>query len=131
VFIGAAAVADYSPAETQTHKTHKKNETLEIALEPTEDIIAEVRRRKADMVVVGFAAETQDMESSARGKMQKKGMDMIVANKVGGGEGFGPGLTTVTILEARKSAVTVGPVYKDEAASAIIDAVEGVVEGRK
>ncbi len=131
VFVGAAAVADYSPAETQAHKAHKKHEPVEIALEPTVDIIAEVRRRRAEMVVVGFAAETQDVEASAREKMDRKGMDMIVANRVGPTEGFGPGETTVTILVGRKSAATVGPVQKDEAASAIIDAVEGVVVGRK
>ncbi len=131
VFIGAAAVADYSPAETQAEKAHKKNEPVEIALEPTVDIIAEVRRRRPGMIVVGFAAETQDVEFSARGKMARKGLDMIVANKVGGGEGFGPGQTTVTILVGRDRAMTVGPAYKDEVASAIIDAVEGLVAGRE
>jgi phosphopantothenoylcysteine decarboxylase/phosphopantothenate--cysteine ligase len=125
VFIGAAAVADYSPAEAQAEKVHKKDERVEVTLEPTVDIIAEVRRRRPDMIVVGFAAETQDIEAGAREKMARKGLDMIVANKVSPGEGFGPGETTVSILELGKDAEEVGPVYKDEAASAIIDAVEG------
>ncbi len=84
VFIGAAAVADYRPATRQPGKMKKSGDggmTLELAQNP--DIIASVTARERRPFTVGFAAETEDLERHARDKLQRKRMDMIVANRVG------------------------------------------------
>ena len=90
VYIGAAAVADYAPAEVAPGKIKKKDEQLTLALVRTPDILAEVAvHERRPTVVVGFAAETHDVEFYARGKLEKKKVDMIAANRVGvSGSGF-------------------------------------------
>lgn len=90
VYIGAAAVADYAPAEIAPGKIKKKEEQLTLALVRTPDILAEVAvHARRPTVVVGFAAETHDVEFYARGKLEKKKVDMIAANRVGvSGSGF-------------------------------------------
>lgn len=90
VYLGAAAVADYTPAETLPQKIKKSGETLAITLVRTADILAEVAAHpQRPRLVVGFAAETQDMETYARDKLHRKGLDLIAANDVGRpGQGF-------------------------------------------
>lgn len=90
VYLGAAAVADYTPAETLPQKIKKSGETLAITLVRTADILAEVAAHpQRPRLVVGFAAETQDMEGYARDKLHRKGLDLIAANDVGRpGQGF-------------------------------------------
>ena len=90
IYLGAAAVADYTPAETLPQKIKKSGETLTIQLVRTADILAEVAAHpQRPRLVVGFAAETQDMESYARDKLHRKGLDLIAANDVGrAGQGF-------------------------------------------
>ncbi len=90
VYLGAAAVADYAPAETLGQKIKKSGETLTVTLVRTADILAEVAAHpQRPRLVVGFAAETQDMEAYARDKLQRKGLDLIAANDVGrAGQGF-------------------------------------------
>ncbi|MCX7598097.1 MAG: bifunctional phosphopantothenoylcysteine decarboxylase/phosphopantothenate--cysteine ligase CoaBC, partial [Armatimonadetes bacterium] len=130
IFIGAAAVADYTPEAPAAQKQPKSAQTYELRLVPTTDIIAEVRRRKPHLAVVGFAAETHDVEARAREKLQRKGMDMIVANEVGRDKGFGPGDTQLTIILADGASRQTGPVAKDEAASLVIDALEDLLRAR-
>lgn len=83
-YIGAAAVADYMPAETSAQKIKKQSaETLELRLVRTPDILAEVSRHpQRPRCVVGFAAETENLESYAEAKLREKGVDMIAANDV-------------------------------------------------
>ena len=90
VYLGAAAVADYAPAETLPQKIKKSGETLTLVLERTADILADVAAHpQRPRLVVGFAAETQDMEAYARDKLHRKGLDLIAANDVGrAGQGF-------------------------------------------
>lgn len=90
VYLGAAAVADYMPAETLPQKIKKSGETLSLVLVRTADILAEVAAHpQRPALVVGFAAETQDMEVYARDKLHRKGLDLIAANDVGrAGQGF-------------------------------------------
>ncbi len=90
IFIAAAAVADYRPAEISEQKIKKKDRTLEIALVRNVDILAEVAARDHAPFTVGFAAETEKLESHAREKLTRKRLDMIAANPVGGpSPGFG------------------------------------------
>jgi phosphopantothenoylcysteine decarboxylase / phosphopantothenate---cysteine ligase len=83
IYIGAAAVADYSPAIMQPEKIKKQAEQTTIILQKTKDILAEVAKLDKHPFTVGFAAETHDLEAYARDKLARKKLDMIAANWVG------------------------------------------------
>ena len=90
IFIAAAAVADYRPAEISEQKIKKKGRAMEIALVRNVDILADVAGRDHSPFTVGFAAETEKLERHAREKLTRKCLDMIAANPVGGpSPGFG------------------------------------------
>jgi len=90
VFIAAAAVADYRPAEPAAQKIKKTRQDLAIALVRNVDILAEVAARPHPPFTVGFAAETEALEANALDKLARKSLDMIAANPVGGEKlGFG------------------------------------------
>ena len=79
-----AAVADYRPAEPASEKIHKSEGDLILRLERTEDILLSLGRMKSrDQILVGFAAETEDLRQRALGKMERKNLDWIIANRVG------------------------------------------------
>ena len=89
VFISAAAVADYMPAHTEPRKIKKTAASISLELVRTPDIVSEVARHaQRPTLVVGFAAETNDVEKHALGKLQSKGLDLIAANDVAA-EGIG------------------------------------------
>ena len=99
IFIAAAAVADYAPVVTETDKIKKSAGTLSLELVRTRDILAEVAASRPRPFVVGFAAETTDMEGYARGKLERKGLDMIAGNRVGlPGSGFEADENAFTVL---------------------------------
>ena len=83
IFIGTAAVADYRPAEPRTQKIKKQADSLNIELVRNPDILADVAARDDRPFVVGFAAETDEVEHYARQKLENKNLDMIAANRVG------------------------------------------------
>ena len=83
IFIGTAAVADYRPRDVATDKVKKDSEAMTIELERTADILSSVKQQKPAAFCVGFAAETQDLEHYARGKLDNKGIEMVAANWVG------------------------------------------------
>jgi phosphopantothenoylcysteine decarboxylase/phosphopantothenate--cysteine ligase len=88
-FIGVAAVADYRPADFADTKLKKSDAAIQLELVPNPDILAEVAASEhRPALVVGFAAETDDLESAARGKLEAKGLDLIAANLVGEERGF-------------------------------------------
>lgn len=89
LFIGAAAVADYRPRAIAAQKHKKTTGPLLVELIPTEDILASVAQRQPRPFVVGFAAETQELRKHAEDKLRRKGLDMIAANDVSQGQGFG------------------------------------------
>jgi phosphopantothenoylcysteine decarboxylase/phosphopantothenate--cysteine ligase len=83
VYIGAAAVADYAPAQTRPLKLKKTADVLSLELVRTPDILAEVAAHaQRPRCVVGFAAETDEVETYARGKLERKNLDLIAANDV-------------------------------------------------
>jgi phosphopantothenoylcysteine decarboxylase/phosphopantothenate--cysteine ligase len=87
IFIGAAAVADYSPAIIEIEKIKKQNGQTELILNKTQDILAAVAQLKSRPFVVGFAAETHDLQHYALDKLTRKNLDMIAANWVGREQG--------------------------------------------
>ncbi|KJV28418.1 bifunctional phosphopantothenoylcysteine decarboxylase/phosphopantothenate--cysteine ligase CoaBC [Luteibacter yeojuensis] len=89
IYVGAAAVGDYRPAGAAAHKLKKTDgEPLRLELTENPDIIAALAASPTHPFLVGFAAETRDVEAYAREKLARKGLDMIAANDVGGGRGF-------------------------------------------
>jgi len=82
IIIKSAAVADYYVANVPAQKVKKTPMRLSLDLEPTPDILAEIGRRKGDQLLIGFAAETENLLQEARRKLQSKNCDMIVANLV-------------------------------------------------
>jgi len=100
VVVKAAAVADYRPAKMAKQKLKKKKEEVGLHLVPTDDILEMLGRQKKGQVLIGFAAETERLLESARDKMNRKNLDLLVANDVSSGV-FGSDTSTVHIL--RKS----------------------------
>jgi phosphopantothenoylcysteine decarboxylase/phosphopantothenate--cysteine ligase len=88
VYVGAAAVADYSPPCCAERKIKKSAETFELQLHKTKDILASVAALERRPFTVGFAAETNDVEKHARDKLVRKKLDMIAANEVGAAKAF-------------------------------------------
>ena len=88
IFIAVAAVADYRPRAAATAKIKKSAAEMTLVLERNPDILAAVAAISNRPFTVGFAAETQDVETHAAEKLRVKGLDMIAANKVGSGQGF-------------------------------------------
>ena len=123
-FIAAAAVADYRPNQPASAKIKKSESTLSLELERTPDILHEVAQlKRAGQLIVGFAAETNDLLSNARNKMTSKNLDMIVANDVSGeGIGFDSENNAVTILLRDGSEpIELGVMSKAEIADRIVD----------
>ena len=89
IYVGAAAVGDYRPAEVADHKIKKRDgAALELSLAENPDILGTLAAQTVRPFLVGFAAETHDVERYARDKLARKGLDMIAANQVGDGLGF-------------------------------------------
>lgn len=128
VYIGAAAIADYAPRTVSAQKIKKTREgggeTLTVELVRTPDVLAEVAvHPQRPLVVVGFAAETQDVEHYARGKLQRKKLDMIAANQVGrAGCGFESDDNALTVIDA-EAAHALGPAPKTALADALLDLI--------
>jgi phosphopantothenoylcysteine decarboxylase/phosphopantothenate--cysteine ligase len=88
ILVGAAAVADYRPEAPAAQKIKKNSDTLGLALTRNTDILAAVRAAQPQLFIVGFAAETEKLAEHARGKLQRKKLDLIAANWVGEGRAF-------------------------------------------
>ena len=102
VIIMAAAVADYRPADPVEHKLKKQPGDLVLRLERTEDILESLgRNKRPDQLLVGFAAETDDLEQNAMDKLRRKNLDWIAANRVE--DGFGT--TTNALILFHRSGV--------------------------
>lgn len=122
VFIGTAAVADYRPAVVAERKIKKSGERVEIVLERTPDILASVAARRQRPFVVGFAAETHDVETYARGKLESKNLDLIAANEVGDDKVFDQDDNALIVLW-REGRALIGPASKQTVAKELIELI--------
>jgi phosphopantothenoylcysteine decarboxylase/phosphopantothenate--cysteine ligase len=128
VVVKAAAVADYRPLSPAVHKIKKQGGELTLALTKTEDILAELGRRKQGQVLVGFAAETRDLAANAGEKLARKNLDMVVANDVTRpGAGFGGDTNIVRLLYRDGRAEDLGLMSKDALAVMILDRICGLL----
>lgn len=128
VVVMAAAVADFRPVAAADGKIKKDQGVPQIILEPTPDILAGLGAAKpAGQVLVGFAAETSDLLANARGKLERKRLDLMVANDVSApGVGFQHDTNAVTLLRADGSAVSVALTDKRSIAKAVLDTVSEI-----
>jgi phosphopantothenoylcysteine decarboxylase/phosphopantothenate--cysteine ligase len=129
VYIGAAAVADYTPQDVAPEKIKKStrpdgNQTLIVELVRTRDVLADVAAHaQRPRVVVGFAAETHDVEHYARDKLVRKRLDMIAANQVGcAGSGFESDDNALTVIDAEQ-VYPLGSAPKTVLADALLDLI--------
>ncbi|MGH9602031.1 MAG: bifunctional phosphopantothenoylcysteine decarboxylase/phosphopantothenate--cysteine ligase CoaBC [Terriglobales bacterium] len=122
IVVKCAAVADYRPRAAAPEKI-KRQGAMTLELEPTPDILAELGKRRTSQIVVGFAAETEDVLENARRKLNAKSADAIVVNDVSRpGTGFDSDRNAVTILTATET-IEVPETSKWEVAHRVLDAV--------
>ena len=130
VVVMAAAVSDYRPAQVAGRKIKKDGSPLVIDLEPTEDILTAVCRKGGSRVVIGFAAETDDLLANARKKLVEKGADLIVANDVSAPDaGFDVSTNRITLISS-EGAEELPLLSKRAAADRILDAASRIKAAR-
>jgi phosphopantothenoylcysteine decarboxylase/phosphopantothenate--cysteine ligase len=122
VIIKAAAVADYHRTNPPQQKVKKTATRLSLELDPTPDILAEAGRRKGDRLLIGFAAETENLIEEARRKLESKNCDMVVANLVAQqGIGFESDENEVTLVLRTGETIPVQRASKSVIAHRILD----------
>jgi len=134
IIIKAAAVADFKCRTESCQKIKKKggDACMTLDLEKNPDIISELGEMKGDRVLVGFAAETENMLAHAQDKLKRKNLDLIVANDVSKeGIGFGSDMNEVSIIEKSGNVRHVPMLSKDEIAHIILDSIKKVLKKRK
>ena len=129
VIIKSAAVADYKPKTYSNKKIKKSNDDLIIELDRNKDIAYELGKIKKDKILVGFAAETNDLIENAKGKIKKKNLDFIVANDLTEqGAGFGTDTNIVKIIDKDGNMENFPQMKKDEVADVILDKVKSLLK---
>jgi phosphopantothenoylcysteine decarboxylase/phosphopantothenate--cysteine ligase len=124
IVIKAAAVADFHLSKVPDQKVKKTAARISLELDPTPDILAEVGRKKGDRLLIGFAAETQNLVQEARRKMESKNCDMVVANLVGVADsGFESDTNEVTLVTRTGETIPLARASKREIADRIFDQV--------
>ncbi|MGA8594351.1 MAG: bifunctional phosphopantothenoylcysteine decarboxylase/phosphopantothenate--cysteine ligase CoaBC [Bryobacteraceae bacterium] len=124
IIVKAAAVSDYHLREVPQQKLKKTAARFSLELDPTPDILAEIGRQKEDRLLIGFAAETENLVQEARRKLQTKNCDMVVGNLVGQeGLGFDSDSNEVLLVTSSGEPERVGPARKSEIADRILDRV--------
>lgn len=124
IAILSAAVADYKPKNVASQKIKKKDASLEIALEPTKDILASLGVIKKDQFLVGFALETENELENAKSKLQRKNLDAIVLNSLNDkGAGFATNTNKVTFIDRNQKVIPFELKSKDEVAKDILNEI--------
>jgi len=124
IVIKAAAVADFHLSKVPEQKVKKTAARVSLELDPTPDILAEVGRKKGDRLLIGFAAETQNLVQEARRKLESKNCDMVVGNLVGGADsGFESDENEVTLVTRTGETIPLARASKREIADRIFDQV--------
>jgi len=126
VFIGAAAIADYRPAQRAEQKIKKSQDAITLTHERTPDVLSQVAAARSNgLLVIGFAAETENVVDNAREKLRSKKLDAIVANDVTRADsGFDSATNAITIITRdEEDAIELPVMSKSEAADRILDVV--------
>jgi phosphopantothenoylcysteine decarboxylase / phosphopantothenate---cysteine ligase len=118
-------VADYRPQQAAEHKIKKLNSHMTIELEKNPDILWELGQKKQHQILVGFAAETQSLLENAREKLERKNLDMLVANDVTiAGAGFNTETNIVKLLLSDGAIEELPLLTKKEVAEIILDKID-------
>ena len=129
--IQSAAVADYKPKNYSKKKVKKKDGDLSVELARTKDVAKEMGKIKADKVLVGFAAETNDLLQNAQRKIESKNLDFIVANDLTKeGAGFNTDTNIVKIIDADGNMEDYPKMSKEDVADIILDKVKAIIENQ-
>lgn len=132
VLIKAAAPLDFRPKTVASQKIKKAKAGSSLDLEPTPDILQELGARKDGKVLVGFAAETEDLAKNARAKLKAKNLDLIVVNPVGGPDsGFASDTNRASIIDADGAVQDIPLMSKSQMAEAILDRVTALLGKNK
>jgi phosphopantothenoylcysteine decarboxylase/phosphopantothenate--cysteine ligase len=130
VVVMVAAVADYRPVAPAERKIKKDSAALTVELEKTDDILAGLAAARGERILVGFAAETDDLIANALAKLERKNLDLIVANDVTAADsGFDVATNSATILDRNGTREDTGLLSKDDLADRILDRVIGLRAG--
>ncbi len=128
VLLMAAAVADYKPAQVAGQKMKKSEGVPQIELEPTEDILKAVSGAKGRCLLVGFAAETDNVIENAKSKLKEKGLDLVVANKVGAPDsGFGTDTDLAAVISSDSEEIELRMMSKAELSDEVLDKVVDIL----
>lgn len=127
--IMAAAVADYRPVKAASEKIKKGKWPLSVELEKAQDILAEIGGKKGKRLLIGFAAETENLVANAKKKLKEKNLDLVVANNVmEPGAGFGVDTNIVTIIDKRGETEKLPKMSKEEVADKILDRISALLK---
>ncbi|QTA91023.1 bifunctional phosphopantothenoylcysteine decarboxylase/phosphopantothenate--cysteine ligase CoaBC [Desulfonema magnum] len=126
IIIKTAAVADYRPGEAAAHKIKKGADEKVLTLQKNQDILKELGARKKDQILVGFAAETQELEKNAGEKLVRKNLDMIAGNIVGESSGFETDTNQVTLFYRDGTKEPLPVMEKDAVAHILLDRIIGI-----
>jgi phosphopantothenoylcysteine decarboxylase/phosphopantothenate--cysteine ligase len=130
VIIMTAAVSDYKPKKSYDQKFKKTHGPLQIELTRNEDILKTLGQTKSNQILVGFAAETENIEKYAKKKLKEKNLDFIVANDVSKkSSGFGTDMNEVIIFD-RQRQTKLELMSKDDVAKEILNKIVGLLESR-
>ena len=123
IIVMAAAVADYRPKQYSTSKVKKSDGDMVIELERTEDVLLSLGKiKKPNQILVGFAAETDDLLNNAQGKLERKNLDFIAANIVGvPGRGFASDNNAITLIARDGSQTEFALQSKKDLAVSLLD----------
>ncbi len=129
VVIMAAAVSDFRPVEASNRKIKKDEAPTAVPLERTDDILLQLGKIKGTRLLVGFAAETDNIEQNAVNKLQKKNLDLVIANDLlQTGAGFGVDTNAVTIIDRTGNETKLPVMPKSRVAEHIIDAIRNCMK---
>ncbi len=124
IIIKTAAVSDFRPKKQVSRKIKKDREEWVLELEQTQDILKEIGQRKKDQILVGFAAETEDLEKNAVQKLAEKKLDLIAANLIGNPDaGFAIDTNKVTLFYRDGTKEVIPEMEKDEVAHILLDRI--------
>jgi phosphopantothenoylcysteine decarboxylase/phosphopantothenate--cysteine ligase len=124
IIVKAAAVSDYRPKDQVNQKIKKEKDTLTLSLEKNQDILETLGRRKKNQILVGFAAETENLEEHAKRKLAQKNLDIIVGNLVGQPDsGFGSDTNIVTLFYRDGTKEALPAMEKESVAHALLDRI--------
>jgi phosphopantothenoylcysteine decarboxylase/phosphopantothenate--cysteine ligase len=127
-----AAVSDYTPSEKADHKIKKGEGGISIQMERTVDILAELGKRKNHQILVGFAAETQNLKENAVDKLNRKNLDMIAGNLVGDpSSGFNADTNRINLFFKDGSIEELPVMDKEAAAHILLDRVNRILKSKK